>query len=99
MSKHVGRKERWTQVDARTYCSDLGRVVYRQDGWYAHLDYRTLVPPDRPGGTPTWLPHAELLGPFRRPRNAMVALEREVTYLRNRHGKDVLVGDQLWAEA
>jgi hypothetical protein len=28
----------------------------------------------------------------------MVALEREVTALKNRHGKDVLFGDRLWAE-
>jgi hypothetical protein len=35
------------------------------------------------------------LGPFRRPRNAMVELEREVTVLRNRHGEDVHVGDEI----
>jgi hypothetical protein len=29
----------------------------------------------------------------------MVALEREVTFLKNRHGSDILFGDQLWAEA
>jgi len=29
----------------------------------------------------------------------MVALEREATALRNRHGKDVLFGDQTWAES
>ena len=35
------------------------------------------------------------LGPFKRPRNAMVELEREVTVLRNRHGADVQVGDEI----
>ena len=34
-----------------------------------------------------------------RPRNAMIALEQEATVLKNRHGDDVLFGDQLWAEA
>jgi hypothetical protein len=29
----------------------------------------------------------------------MVALEREVTFLKNRHGSDILFGGQLWAEA
>ena len=45
-----------------------------------------------------WERHDERLGPFRRPRDAMVALEREVVLLRNRHGPDILFGDQLWAE-
>ena len=35
------------------------------------------------------------LGPFRRPRNAMVELEREATVLRNRHGEDVRIGDEV----
>ena len=69
-----------------------------QDAWYALLEYRTLGPPEREGGLPTWLAHHQRLGPFRRPRNAMVALEQEVTILRNRHGPDVLIGDQLWAD-
>jgi len=29
----------------------------------------------------------------------MVAVEREATFLKNRHGPDLLIGDQLWAEA
>jgi hypothetical protein len=99
MSKHIGRKKRWAQVDARTYTSLLGKVAYQQDAWYALLDYKTLVPAERQGGLPSWQSHAQRLGPFRRPRDAMVALEREATFLKNRHGKNVLFGDQLWAEA
>jgi hypothetical protein len=98
MSKHVGRKQRWTQQDARTYSSMLGKVAYQEAAWYALLDYRTREPPEREGGLPAWRAHRQRLGPFKRPRNAMVALEREVTMLRNRHGPDVLVGDQLWGE-
>jgi hypothetical protein len=99
MSKHVGRKERWARLDAHTWSSRQGKAAYQQDGWYALLDYRILAPPQRPGGPPTWVAHARRLGPFKRPRDAMVALEREVTVLRNRHGKDVLFGDEVWAEA
>jgi hypothetical protein len=98
MSKHVGRKHRWSRVDAKTYASATGKVVYEQGAWHALFDYRTLVPPEREGGLPTWRSHRERLGPFKRPRNAMVALEREVTVLKNRHGKDVLFGDQTRAE-
>jgi hypothetical protein len=99
MSKHVSRKDRWARQDACTYTCPLGKVVYQQKAWYALLAYRTLAAPEREGGTPTWLPHNQRLGPFKRPRNAMVALEQEAAILKNRHGADILFGDQLWAEA
>jgi hypothetical protein len=98
MSKHVSRKDRWARQDACTYSSPLGKVVYQQKAWYALLEYRTPIPPDRESGTPTWQRHTQRLGPFKRPRNAMVALEQEATILKNRHGADILFGDQLWAE-
>ena len=96
MSKHVSRKQRWTQKDAKNYASDLGRVAYVQDGWYALLDYKTLVPPESEGGLPAWRPHDQRIGPFKRPRNAMVALEREVAFLKNRHGKEILIGGSIF---
>ena len=99
MSKHVGRKQRWSRKDAKTYTSEFGRVAYLQDGWYALLEYKTLAPPEREGGLPSWLPQTQRLGPFKRPRNAMVALEREAAFLKNRPGKEILFGDQPWAEA
>lgn len=98
MSKHVGRKQRWVRQDASRYTSPLGRVFYEQNGWYAVLDYRTPTPAPAEGGPPVWVAHTQRLGPFKRPRNAMIALEREATLLRNRHGHNVLIGDQLWAE-
>ena len=98
MSKHVGRKKRWTQEDARTYASALGKVVYDRNAWFALLDYRTRMPPRQEGGVPEWLSDTRRLGPFKRPRDAMVALEREATFLKNRHGENILFGDQLWAE-
>lgn len=98
MSKHIGRKQRWAQRDAKTYFSSLGEVRYEQDAWYGLLDFKTLVRPEREGGQQSWQAHARRLGPFKRPRNAMVALEREVTFLKNRHGKDVLFGDQRGVE-
>jgi hypothetical protein len=98
MSKHIGRSKRWTQQDSRAYTSALGRVVHERDGWYALLEYRTRVPPEREGGLPSWLPHSRRMGPFRRSRNAMVALEQEATILKNRQGEGILFGDQLGAE-
>ena len=73
-------------------------MVYQENAWYALLGYKTRASQDDEATFPTWVAHALRLGPFKRPRNAMVALEREVTALKNRHGKDVLFGDRLWAE-
>jgi hypothetical protein len=95
MGKHVGRKQRWTQKDAKSYTSSLGEVVYRQDAWYARLAYQVREEATNDGAPPAWVSHDRWLGPYKRPRNAMVELEREVTILRNRHGGDVRVGDEV----
>jgi hypothetical protein len=75
----------------------VGRVVYEQNAWYGIFEYR--MRDAESGPAPSWILHERRVGPYRRPRNAMVALEEEVTILRNRHGTNVLIGDQLWAEA
>ena len=95
MSKHVGRKDRWTQRGPNEYTSALGPVHYRQDAWYARLVYRVREPAQVAGELPAWVSYDRWLGPFKRPRNAMVELEREVTVLRNRHGDDVQVGEEI----
>jgi hypothetical protein len=95
MSKHVGRKQRWTRRDARTWSSVLGQVVYRQDAWYARLIYQVREASAIVGELPAWVKQDRWLGPFKRPRNAMVELEREVAYLRNHHGANVRIGDEL----
>ncbi|MBY0525085.1 MAG: hypothetical protein K2R98_16895 [Gemmataceae bacterium] len=97
MSKHIGRKQRWMQETTTRFTSPQGTVLYEQNAWYAHFDYRL-----RSGvanNLPVWDGRSQRLGPYKRPRNAMVALEREVTMLQNRHGNDMLLGNQLWAEA
>ena len=95
MSKHRGRKQRWTQETPGRHVSALGRVVYERNAWFAIFDYRT-----RDGESAnSWIAKERRLGPYKRPRNAMVALEEEVTILRNRHGTEVLIGNELWAEA
>jgi hypothetical protein len=91
MSRHVSRKERWTRVDAKRHRSTLGEVVYEQNGWYALLTYRTPSAPEE-GALLTWDHHVRRLGPFKRPRNAMVALEQEANVLKNRHGDNLVFG-------
>lgn len=97
MSKHVSRKQRWTQETPTRYVSAVGKVVYEQRAWYGLLDYKLRSEEATP--LAMWVAHAQRLGPFKRPRNAMVALEREATLLKNRHGDNILLGSQLWAEA
>lgn len=96
VSKHQGRKQRWSQITPSRHVSALGRVVYEQNAWYAILEYRMRADS---GPAPSWTTHERRLGPYKRPRNAMVALEEEVTILRNRYGTNVLIGTELWAEA
>ncbi|MBL8795267.1 MAG: hypothetical protein JNM56_15280 [Planctomycetia bacterium] len=96
MSKHIGRKQRWRQESETLYLSEFGRVAFRERAWFGLLDYRTMTLGD--DQLPHWEAHHLRLGPFKRPRNAMLALEQEATVLRNRHGDHVLFGEQLWAE-
>jgi hypothetical protein len=98
MSKHISRKKRWTRVDAKTHRSPLGKVVYERNAWYGVLEYKTMTPPEGVNSLPGWATHSLRLGPCKRPRDAMVALEREAIHLRNRHGEDLLLGEQIWAE-
>jgi hypothetical protein len=95
MAKNAGRKGRWTQRDARTHTSALGPVVYHQDAWYARLAYQIRESPAEEGALPAWVAYDRWLGPYKRPRNAMVELEREAAYLRNRHGPDVRIGEKM----
>lgn len=88
MTKHISRKQRWAKVDAKRYSSALGEVVYEKKGWYAVMNYRTLDTREEDRGSAQWTTHSVRLGPYKRPRNAMIALEQEVTVLKNRHGKD-----------
>jgi hypothetical protein len=92
MSKHISRKQRWQQQTVNRHASDLGVVFYEQNGWYALLDYRLRS--KEPSAMPVWLAHQARLGPFKRPRNAMVALEREAAMLKNRHEDEILLGER-----
>jgi hypothetical protein len=90
MSKHISRKQRWTQESSTRYSSALGTVVYRERAWYALFDYKTLPHDDHQ--MPVWTAQTRQLGPYKRPRTAMVALEREVIALQNRQGKNTVSG-------
>jgi hypothetical protein len=64
-------------------------LVRRYKGqWWADVCYHVLGEAG-PGEPSSWERHTDTLGPFKRPRNAMVEAERHATMLRNRHGERV----------
>ena len=90
MSRHISRKQRWQQLSAKEYAAVEGRVVYRERAWFGIVKYKTRSDASA-DHMPEWETHEQRLGPFKRPRDAMVAVEREVTFLRNRHGDRFLL--------
>jgi hypothetical protein len=89
MSRHVPRSDRWASQGRDRYRWVVGPIVRRYKGqWWADIAYQ-LLGEGQEGEPSTWTPHLDTLGPFRRPRNAMVEAERHVTMLRNRHGERV----------
>jgi hypothetical protein len=86
MSRHVSRKERWEGRGPTTYRSvDRLQVRYEKGAWWAEVAYRVRAEEVPAGEVVRWEPHFDQLGPFKRPRNAMVEAERHATALRNRH--------------
>jgi hypothetical protein len=89
MSRHVPRHDRWESRGTDQYRSVEGLLVRRYKGqWWADVAYQVRNEP-HPGELLGWEDRLDTLGPFRRPRNAMVEAERQATMLRNRHGAQV----------
>jgi len=92
VSRHIPRHERWSKLGPAEYRSGGITVRYTEGAWWAWIVYR-----QREAGTPgdyllpPWEDRCERIGPFKRPRNAMIAAEQHVTFLRRRHGEDVRV--------
>jgi hypothetical protein len=89
MSRHVPRRDRWQGHGTDQFRSVDGLLVRRYKGqWWADVEYQVLTE-GQTGQPSNWEEHCDTLGPFRRPRNAMVEAERHATMLRNRHGERV----------
>ncbi len=90
MSRHVPRRERWSSDGPERFRSVDGLLVRRYKGqWWADVAYRLLPDEPAPGEAAAGEACLDCLGPFKRPRNAMVEAERHVTLLRNRFGERV----------
>lgn len=86
MSHHLSRRDRWEAIHPGHYRSVEGlEVRFHKGQWWAEVAYQ-VQQENRPAGElPSWQARLDRLGPFKRPRNAMVEAERHVTMLRNRH--------------
>src|SRR4051794_21819245 len=93
MSRHVPRKDRWEARGPAEFVSIDGSTVRFQKGaWWAEVAYSLSPAAPPPDQLQVWEAHLDRLGPFKRPRNAMVEAERHATMHRNRHGERVRFG-------
>jgi hypothetical protein len=86
MSRHVPRKDRWVSHGPNEFHGEDGRVFFKAGRWHAELHYRLFDPETLLPGEP----QAWIAGGFRRPRNAMIALEDRATELKRRHGPHIV---------
>ena len=89
MSRHIPRDERWSKLGPNEYRSGSSAVRYDKGAWWALVSYRQRDEPADADAPPAWHDQAERLGPFKRPRNAMMAAEERVLLLSRRHGDNV----------
>jgi hypothetical protein len=91
MSRHIPRHARWDRRGPNEYRAGGSAVRYERGAWWALISYRRL-PADIPTDAAlVWEERSDRLGPFKRPRNAMIAAEDHVSILRRRHGDRVAI--------
>jgi len=74
MSKHTPRKARWTRLSAKEYRAEYGVVRYQAGAWIGTLVYDVA----ERGVSETeivWRKEQSTTGRYKRPRNAMMAVE------------------------
>jgi len=84
MSRHIPRHERWSKLGPNEYRSGSVAVRYEKGAWWAVVAYQQR---DEPAAD--WHQQTERLGPYKRPRNAMIAAEERVLLLGRRYGDNV----------
>lgn len=91
MSRHVPRSERWNQHGPNEYTGVCGSVRYERGAWWAHVAYQECDPEPASDALLEWSEHSDQLGPFKRPRNAMMAAEERAMLLQRRLGDRVVI--------
>ena len=79
MSRHSTRKERWTQVNAKEYRALFGIVRFHAGAWEGTVVYQTW-------DEEAWHGEESFAGRFKRPRNAMIAVEEKARTIARQQG-------------
>ncbi len=91
MSRHVPRHERWSRLGPKEYQSADAAVRFEKGAWWAVVTYQQRDSAPQADVPPDWQHRSDRLGPFKRPRNAMIAAEEHVTLLQRKHGDRVVL--------
>lgn len=91
MSRHVPRHERWNKLGPKDYTGACGCVCYEKGAWWAWISYRECDVPPATDTLLEWHKREERLGPFKRPRNAMMAAEERALLLQRRLGERIVL--------
>jgi hypothetical protein len=91
MSRHVPRHARWQKRGPTEHQWGGCAVRYERGAWWAVVSYRLREPAGPDAGPVAWEPQSDRLGPYKRPRNAMIAAEGHVVMLVRRHGENIEV--------
>ena len=91
MSKHTSRKTRWTQVNSKEYRSTFGLVRYRAGAWEGTVVYELWQQDALDDSLFSWHAGSSPAGRFKRPRNAMMAVEDTARALRRQYQDQVKI--------
>jgi hypothetical protein len=86
MSRHTSRKSRWTHINAKEFRAAFGVVEYRAGAWEGRLVFMRWLHESE-----AWAPESVPAGRFKRPRNAMIAVEDKARETLRRLGDEVKV--------
>jgi hypothetical protein len=70
-------------------------VRFEKGAWWVLLTYRQSSADAVPLDLDAWQERSDRLGPFKRPRNAMIAAEDRAVLLRRRLGERVVIDSPL----
>ena len=85
MSKHTSRKSRWTQINSKEYRSTFGVVRYHAGAWEGTAIYELWQQDGLDESQASWQARSAPAGRFKRPRNAMMAVEDTARALRRQY--------------
>lgn len=86
MSKHTSRASRWEKLSAKQYRSTFGQVRYHAGAWEGIVEYERLE-----AESGNWRSDDRWVGRFKRPRNAMIAVEDAARTLARQAAADTRV--------